>query len=179
MLETVLRSPCAIRGRNGPRKGKRPAPAAPMPPSERPSASRLPAWVATASISLNVPKPAGAKRQGALACAAITALPPEPFRSGRRFQCMPNPAEAAKNTVELGKRHIIDQRFRIERQRKLIAELKCDAHPDCAVKAVRILGDMERMLAQMEVDYAGAQERLSQATTDEKSLRSVERDTPM
>jgi hypothetical protein len=92
---------------------------------------------------------------------------------------MPTPAEAAKNTVELGKRHITNQRFRIERQRKLIAELKRDAHPDCAVKAVRTLGDMEKMLAQMEADYAGAQERLAQATTDEKSLRSVERDTPM
>jgi hypothetical protein len=111
-------------------------------------------------------------------CAAITALPPEPFRSGKRFQYMPIPAEAAKNTVELRKKHIIDQRFRIERQRKLIAELKRDAHPDCAVKAVRTLGDMEKMLAQMEADYAGAQERLAQATTDEKSLRSVERDTP-
>ena len=77
---------------------------------------------------------------------------------------MPSPAEAAKNTVELGKKHIIDQRFRIERQRKLIAELKRDAHPDCAVKAVRTLGDMEKMLAQMEADYAGAQERLAQAT---------------
>jgi len=92
---------------------------------------------------------------------------------------MPSPAEAAKNTVELGKKHIMDQRFRIERQRKLIAELKRDAHPDCAVKAVQTLSDMEKLLAQMEADYAGAQERLSQATTDEKSLRSVERDTPM
>ena len=89
------------------------------------------------------------------------------------------PSRSRKNTVELGKRHITTQRLRIERQRKLIAELKRDAHPDCAVKAVRILGDMERMLAQMEADFAGAQERLSQATTDEKSLRSVERDTPM
>ena len=77
---------------------------------------------------------------------------------------MPSPAEAAKNTVELGKKHIIDQRFRIERQRKLFAELKRDAHPDCAVKAIRTLSDMEKKLAQMEADYAGAQERLAQAT---------------
>jgi hypothetical protein len=91
---------------------------------------------------------------------------------------MPSLAEAAKNTVELGKRHITNQRLRIERQRKLIAELKRDAHPDCAVKAVRALTDMEKMLAQMEADPAGAQKRLAQATTDEKSLRSVERDTP-
>jgi hypothetical protein len=63
---------------------------------------------------------------------------------------MPIPAAAAKNTVELRKKHIIDQRFRIERQRKLIAELERDAHPDCAVKAVRTLSDMEKKLAQME-----------------------------
>ena len=68
---------------------------------------------------------------------------------------MPSPAEAAKNTVELGKRHIIDQRFRIERQRKLVAELKRDAHQDCAVKAVRTLSDMEKMLAQMEATTPG------------------------
>jgi hypothetical protein len=36
---------------------------------------------------------------------------------------------------------------------------------------------MEKVLAQMEADYAGVQERLAQATTNEKSLRSVERDT--
>ena len=58
---------------------------------------------------------------------------------------MPSLAEAAKNTVELGKRHITNQRFRIERQRKLIAELKRDAHPDCAVKAVQTLSDMEKL----------------------------------
>jgi hypothetical protein len=46
-------------------------------------------------------------------------------------------------------------------------------------EADRTLGHMEKMLAQMEADYAGAQERSAQATTDEKSLRSFERDTPM
>ena len=37
---------------------------------------------------------------------------------------MSGTAEAAKNTVEIGKKHILDQRLRIERQRELIERLR-------------------------------------------------------
>jgi hypothetical protein len=57
---------------------------------------------------------------------------------------MLSPAEAAKNTVEASKKRIRDECFRIERQRKPIAELERDAHPDFVVKAVRILTEMEK-----------------------------------
>jgi hypothetical protein len=105
--------------------------------------------------------------------------PKRTFRARWRFLVMATPAEAAKNTVEIGKRHIPNQQLRIARQRDLIAELERDGHPDVVAQARRMLGEMEEMLAQMEADYAAAQERLAQETVDEPSLAKVEKDTPM
>ena len=42
---------------------------------------------------------------------------------------MPTPAEAAKNTVEVSKRHVIDQHLRIERHLELLAKLSATAIP--------------------------------------------------
>ncbi len=91
---------------------------------------------------------------------------------------MTKPAEAAKNTVAVGKKHILDQQLRIGRQRELIAKLERDGHAELVAKALRLLAEMEQMLGTMEADYAAAQERLSQASVDEPSLAKVERDTP-
>jgi hypothetical protein len=44
------------------------------------------------------------------------------------------------------------QRERIERQRKLVARLERDGLPDLSIEAVRLLGEMERALAQMKAD---------------------------
>ena len=74
------------------------------------------------------------------------------FRSGGRFQCMPTTAEAAKNTVRQGKRHIADQCLRIERLRKLIARLERHSQFHLVPDAVRHLAQMERALAQTEAD---------------------------
>ena len=92
---------------------------------------------------------------------------------------MSDTAAAAKKTVEIGKKQILDQRLRIERQRHLIARHERDGHPDLVADAVRILGEMERVLAQMEAHYAAAQEHLVKATVDGPSLAKVEHDTPM
>ena len=92
---------------------------------------------------------------------------------------MTTPAEAAKNSIMIGRKHIIDQQLRIARQRELMAKLERDGHPDVVADARRALTEMEQMLVQMEVDYAAAQERLAQVTVDEPSLAKVERDTPM
>ena len=80
---------------------------------------------------------------------------------------MSSTAEAAKNTVEIGKRHILDQRLRIERQRELIARLERDGSPDLVANAVRLLAEMEQACGRMEAEYAAGQERLSEATVDE------------
>jgi hypothetical protein len=58
--------------------------------------------------------------------------------------------------VEIGKTNILDQRRRIERQRELIARLECE--PDLVADEVRILGQMEQALAQMEAHHAAAQD---------------------
>jgi hypothetical protein len=92
---------------------------------------------------------------------------------------MTTPAEAAKKTVEIGKKHILDQQLRIVRQRGLIGMLEQDGHPETAADARRLLAEMERLLAQMEADHSSAQERLSQAAVDEPSLANVEKDTPL
>jgi hypothetical protein len=92
---------------------------------------------------------------------------------------MTTPAEAAKNTVEIGKKHILDQQFRIVRQRELVAKLERHGHPDVVADARRALTEMEQMLVQMEIDYATAHERLVQATVDGPTLAKVEKNTPM
>ena len=96
-----------------------------------------------------------------------------------RFYDMSDAAAAAKKTVEIGKRQILDQRLRIERQLHLIARHERDGYPDLVADAVRMLGEMERALARMEAHYAKAQEHLVQVAVDEPTLANVERDTPM
>jgi len=88
-------------------------------------------------------------------------------------------ALAAKKTVQVGKKQILDQRLRIERQHELIARHERDGYPDLVADAVRILSEMERALARMEAHYAKAQEHLAEVTVDEPSLAKVEGDTPM
>jgi len=70
---------------------------------------------------------------------------------------MTTPAD--KSTVEIGKKHILDQQLRIGRQRELMAKLERDGHSDVVADARRALSEMEQMLVQMEVDYTEAQER--------------------
>jgi hypothetical protein len=54
---------------------------------------------------------------------------------------MTSTAEAAKNTIEIGKKHILDQRLRIERQRELIQRHERDGYPGLVADAIRLLGD--------------------------------------
>ena len=88
---------------------------------------------------------------------------------------MSDGAQVAKKTVEIGKKQILDQRIRIERQRHLIPRHERDGYPDLVADAVRLLAEMERALARMEAHYAKAQEHLVQVTVDEPSLAKVER----
>jgi hypothetical protein len=92
---------------------------------------------------------------------------------------MIDPAQAAEITVELGKKHVRDQQDRIARQKELIAEFQRDNHAALLIEAQQQLEKMEQMLCQIEADLAAAQERLVQASVDQKNLDAVERDTPM
>jgi len=88
-------------------------------------------------------------------------------------------AQAAKITVEQGKKHVRDQLDRIARQKELIVEFQRDNHAALLIEARQRLETMKQMLCQMEADLAAAQERLAQASVDQKSLEAVERHTPM
>jgi hypothetical protein len=87
---------------------------------------------------------------------------------------MPNPTAEAQTPVEIGKMNILDQRRRIDRQRELIAGLERDGSPDLVADAVRILGEMEQALAQMEAHHAAAQEQPPEASVDEPNSAKVE-----
>jgi hypothetical protein len=87
---------------------------------------------------------------------------------------MPNSATEAQTSVEIGKTNIVDQRRRIERQRELIARIESDGSPDLVADAVRILGEMEQALAQMEAHHAAAQGQPPEASVDELNPAKVE-----
>jgi len=87
---------------------------------------------------------------------------------------MPNPTAEAQTPVEIGKTNILDQRRRIDRQRELIAGLERDGSPDLVADAVRILGEMEQALAQIEAHHAAAQEQPPEASVDEPNSAKVE-----
>jgi outer membrane protein TolC len=87
--------------------------------------------------------------------------------------------KATKKIVEVGKKHILDQRLRIERHKELTAKLERDGDPDRVAKARQLLADMEQTLARMQAEYDAAQERLAQAIVDEPSGPKVERGTPI
>jgi hypothetical protein len=70
----------------------------------------------------------------------------------------PDTAVAAKKTVEVGKRQILDQRFRIQRQHELIAR-----------------HERGGILIWLLMQFG----HLAEATVDESSLAEVERETPM
>jgi hypothetical protein len=74
---------------------------------------------------------------------------------------MANPPANTQTPVQIGKANICSQRGRIERQRELIARLERDGSPDLVTDQVRILGEMEQMLGQMEVHHAAARQKRS------------------
>jgi hypothetical protein len=60
-----------------------------------------------------------------------------------------------------------------------MAKLERDGPPKALADARQLFAEMEQLLAQMEVDYAGAHERLARPTVDEPSLAKVKKDAPM
>jgi hypothetical protein len=92
----------------------------------------------------------------------------------------------AEQTVALGERHVAEQDARIERQLRLIAELKADGHTDAVTEAEGMLREMEAFAAQAAADLAAAKqrvreerERTSDAPYDDDKMDAVMRDCPM
>jgi hypothetical protein len=62
---------------------------------------------------------------------------------------------------------------------ELIERHERDGYPDPVGDAVRLLGEINEMLAEMEEHYNAAQKRLAQASVDEPSLANVEQNCHM
>ena len=78
---------------------------------------------------------------------------------------------AAKQLVELSKKHIEDQQCRIVRQRGLMAKYERDDDMARLSGARIVLERMQKQLAQMTAAHAAAEEHLSKLTVDEPSVK--------
>ncbi len=92
---------------------------------------------------------------------------------------MDDPAVAAKQLVDLARKHIEDQQSRLVRQRELMAKYERDDDKARLSEARRVLEKMQNQLAQMTAAHVAAEEHLAKLTVDEASVEKVVRDTPM
>ena len=92
---------------------------------------------------------------------------------------MDDPAVAAKQLVDLARKHIEDQQSRLVRQRELVAKYERDDDKARLSEARRVLEKMQNQLAQMTAAHVAAEEHLAKLTVDEASVEKVVRDTPM
>ena len=92
---------------------------------------------------------------------------------------MDDPAETAKQLVDLARKHIADQQRRIVRQRELMAKYEQNDDVARLSDVRRVLERMQKHLAQMTAAHVAAEEHLSKLTVDEASVEKVVRDSPM
>ena len=65
---------------------------------------------------------------------------------------MTNSIHSPTNTIAIGRKHLLDQRLRIERHKELIGKLERDGQPYVIAEARRLLCEMEQTLARMQAD---------------------------
>ena len=87
-----------------------------------------------------------------------------------------NPAENAKFSVDLTKRQLKQLDEKITRQ---ITEFQRKDHAVLLLEYQKPLKKMQEMRTRLCARLAAAQQQLSQATVDERSLEEVERNCPM
>jgi hypothetical protein len=92
---------------------------------------------------------------------------------------MDDPAVLAKQLVDLARKNIEEQEYRIVGQRQLIAKYEQEDDVARLPGARLVLEWMQKQLAQMTKAHVAAEEHLSKLTVDEASVEKVERDTPM
>ena len=70
-----------------------------------------------------------------------------------------------KDTIAIGRKHVLEQRLRIERHKEFICKLERDGQPNVIAEARRLLCEMEQTLARMQADIRRAsQEGLGSST---------------
>ena len=89
------------------------------------------------------------------------------------------PANKAKFSVDLTKRQMEQLDAKIAQRRKQIAEFQRMDNAALLLKAQQAFQKMQEMRARLGARLAAAQQQLSQASVDERSLEDVERNCPM
>jgi hypothetical protein len=92
---------------------------------------------------------------------------------------MDSTAVVAKQLVDLARKNIEGQQWRIGRQRELMAKYERDGDVARLSAARVVLERMQKQLAQMTTAHVAAEEYLSKLAVDEASVEKVMRDTPM
>ena len=70
----------------------------------------------------------------------------------RHSPAMASSAHSPKDTIAIGRKHLLDQRLRIDRHKDFIGKLERDGQPNVIAEARRLLCEMEQTLARMQAD---------------------------
>jgi hypothetical protein len=68
---------------------------------------------------------------------------------------MTSSSKSPRDTLAVGRKHILDQRLRIERHKEFSGKLERDGQPNVIAEARRLLCEMEQTLARMQADLHG------------------------
>jgi hypothetical protein len=70
----------------------------------------------------------------------------------RHSPAMTSSVHLPRDTIAIGRKHLLDQRLRIERHKELIGKLERERQPNVIAEARRLLCEMEQTLARMQAD---------------------------
>ena len=70
----------------------------------------------------------------------------------RHSPAMTSSVHLPKDTIAIGRKHLLDQRLRIERYKDFIGKLEPDGQPNVIAEAYRLLCEMGQTLARMQAD---------------------------
>ena len=65
---------------------------------------------------------------------------------------MTSSVHVPKDTIAIGRKHLLDQRLRIDRHKDFIGKLERDGQPNVIAEARRLLCEMEQTLVRMQAD---------------------------
>jgi hypothetical protein len=65
---------------------------------------------------------------------------------------MTSPSKSPRDKFSIGRKHLLDQRLRIERHKDFIGRLERDGQRGVIVEARRLLREMEETLARMQAE---------------------------
>ena len=75
-----------------------------------------------------------------------------PASSMRHRLAMTSSSKSPRDTIAIGRKHLLDQRLRIEKHKEFIGKLERDGQPNVIAEARRLLSEMEQTLARMQTD---------------------------